>query len=139
MRATKQSKMAHSFPAGCVGFAIGDVHGRADLLARMLDQIEHQCVRDAIAHPILIFVGDYIDRGPQSSAVLELLLSPRLRHVECRFLMGNHEQLMLDFLKDPHRGRRWLDFGGANTLLSAGVRPPPVSATAEELELACAA
>lgn len=141
MRAPKQTKNGHkpSFPAGLIGFALGDVHGRADLLRRMLDQITALCAREPNAQPVIVFAGDYIDRGPQSREVIELLLSERLDGFQPHFLLGNHEQLMLDFLDDPQRGRRWLDFGGANTMLSYGVRPPPISATPEELEDAGAA
>ena len=106
-------------PPICV---IGDLHGRLDLLQRMLDAIDARA--DAGAHRT-IFVGDMIDRGPQSAAILNLLYemsSAAPERVIC--LMGNHERMMLDFLDDPARhGRVWLGNGGNDTLASFGLSP----------------
>lgn len=89
--------------------AFGDLHGRADLLEKALS-------RDWGG--TLVFVGDYIDRGPQSAAVLELLKSRR----DIITLAGNHEQMMLGFLADPTgRGPNWLRNGGQATLASFGI------------------
>ena len=81
---------------------------------------------DAIGGPatrLLIFVGDYVDRGPDSRAVIE-----RLLHLpegfETRCLRGNHDQAVLDFLRDPLSFRAWKNYGAQETLLSYGVRPP---------------
>jgi len=90
---------------------IGDIHGRADLLARALDRTIGQ----------VICVGDYVDRGPDSAGVLRLLHA----RPDVMCLMGNHEEMMLDFLEDPvAAGPRWLQFGGAETLASFGVTAP---------------
>jgi serine/threonine protein phosphatase 1 len=120
-----------------IGYAIGDVHGRADLLERLLDRLE----REALEYParrMAIFMGDYIDRGPQSRRVLDILASGRPFGFERRFLIGNHEQMMLRFLADPIGGRGWLGLGGATTLASYGVTPPTLTANAQELQHAAA-
>ena len=100
-------------------FAVGDIHGRADLLERLLRVIDAE--PDA-AEATLVFVGDYIDRGDHSAAVLDILRgleAERPGRVVC--LLGNHERMMLDFLDDPvAKGRRWLRNGGLQTLLSFG-------------------
>jgi len=100
-------------------YAVGDIHGRADLLERLLQAIAAEPGAESAT---LVFVGDYIDRGDDSAAVLE-----RLRALEAArpgaviCLLGNHERMMLDFLDDPAaKGRRWLRNGGLQTLLSFG-------------------
>lgn len=115
------------FPEGRVGYAIGDIHGRADLLAEMLAALElrERDDRRPNGPPIAIFLGDYVDRGPASAAVLDLLLLRRPTGFEVRHLRGNHEQSMLAFIDDPMSNRAWLLQGGAETLLSYGVQPPP--------------
>ncbi|QJU57279.1 serine/threonine protein phosphatase [Sphingomonas sp. AP4-R1] len=108
-------------------YAIGDIHGRADLLARLLDQIRADRARQAPgAEPTLaIFLGDYVDRGPQSRQVIDLLLEFRRDPAfESRFLLGNHEDTMLDYLDGQVSGLGWSRHGGAATLQSYGVAPP---------------
>lgn len=101
--------------------AVGDVHGRADLLI----EIDRLIEADHAGWPV-VFLGDYVDRGEESRKVLELLMSVSPEgtpSVTC--LMGNHERMMLDFLDDPsERARRWLRNGGLQTLASFGVAPP---------------
>ncbi len=115
------------FPPGRVGFAVGDIHGRADLLADMILELEALAAeeRRGDAVPLVIFLGDYVDRGPDSKGVIDMLLERRPFGYERRFLMGNHEQSMLAFLDDPLSNRAWLLQGGVETLLSYGVQPPP--------------
>ncbi|SIO16864.1 metallophosphoesterase [Vannielia litorea] len=93
--------------------AVGDVHGRDDLLARLLDRLN----REAPGLP-LVFVGDYVDRGDQSAQVLRRLkaLDAEGRAV-C--LRGNHEEMMLSFAEG--RYPRWLAHGGLQTLASFGL------------------
>lgn len=119
------SPVAH-FIDGRVGYAVGDIHGRADLLVDMVRLLEARSVEDARlgGPPLVIFLGDYIDRGHDSAGVIDILTSGRPRHVECRFLRGNHEQSLMAFLDDPTANRGWLMQGGAETLLSYGVQPP---------------
>ncbi len=101
--------------------AIGDVHGRLDLLQSLLDHIESEA-------PTLpkVFVGDFIDRGPDSAAVLRHVMAMSERSspsVIC--LKGNHEAMFLDFVDTPEQGGpQWLRNGGDKTLESFGVDPP---------------
>jgi serine/threonine protein phosphatase 1 len=103
-------------------FAIGDIHGRRDLLDQLLKQIaEHQKVSPA--DDTIVFLGDYVDRGSDTKGVIDLILSlPSIWNMV--FLRGNHDQSLLDFLDDPLRYRAWRNFGAPETLLSYGVRPP---------------
>ncbi|MAU52947.1 MAG: serine/threonine protein phosphatase [Roseovarius sp.] len=101
--------------------AIGDVHGRSDLLFAIDEPLERQ----AGGLPV-VFVGDYVDRGEQSREVLQLLMQATAQdpqRVTC--LMGNHERMLLDVLDAPEtHGARWLRNGGLQTLASFGVAPP---------------
>lgn len=94
-----------------VGFyAVGDIHGRADLLEQILVDFPSDLP--------LIFVGDYIDRGDNSSKVLDILRSSD----EFICLKGNHEEMLLQFVEEPGRyGSRWLRYGGMQTLASFGI------------------
>lgn len=112
-------------PAGRRVYAIGDIHGRADLLLRLLDDLRRDAQQGEFeGRPILIFLGDYVDRGFQSRDVLDILLSDAVSPFETYFLKGNHEAAMLQFLNDPSIGPRWAEYGGAETLVSYGIQPP---------------
>jgi len=111
-------------PAGSRIYAIGDIHGRLDLL-RAITQLIHE---DAYAHQaprnVAVYLGDYIDRGDTSSAVIDWLIDHPLPGFEIIHLLGNHEDSMLQFLTDARVGPPWLAYGGVATLRSYGVRPP---------------
>jgi serine/threonine protein phosphatase 1 len=118
---------AAKFIDGRVGYAVGDIHGRVDLLEQMLDALEaraHEDTREGGA-PIVIFLGDYVDRGPNSAGVIDLLLRERPRGYERRYLKGNHEQAMLAYMEAPLQNRAWVLQGGAETMRAYGVTPPP--------------
>ncbi|MBB6253697.1 metallophosphoesterase family protein [Nitrospirillum iridis] len=113
-------------PEGQILYAIGDIHGEVGLLRSLLSEIVTDWAlhgRAAGVTPILVYIGDYIDRGPDSRGVIDLLLSNPLPEFRSHWLLGNHEAALLDFLQDPVGGAAWLDFGGLATLLSYGVRP----------------
>jgi serine/threonine protein phosphatase 1 len=127
---------AAKFPPGLVGFAVGDIHGRLDLLTAMIVLLEARAEADRRdgGNPIVIFLGDYVDRGPQSADVIDLLLQGRPFGYERRFLKGNHEQSMLAFLEAPLLNRAWVLHGGAETMVSYGVVPPsPVGGSQADL------
>jgi serine/threonine protein phosphatase 1 len=112
---------------GQLVYAVGDVHGRFDLLQKLLDRI----AADAGGRPnVLIFSGDYVDRGPDSALVIERLIGLRQQLGAALLLLkGNHEQAFLHFLESPATAAPWVDrFGGAATLRSYGVVPPEPAA-----------
>lgn len=117
-----------SFSDGRVGYAVGDVHGRADLLKLMIARIEDDIRESRAADPVIIFLGDYVDRGPSSRDVIDCLMRDIPAGVERRLLRGNHEAAMSYFLEEPWKGRAWLAHGGTHTLLSYGVAPPALGA-----------
>lgn len=88
--------------------AIGDVHGRLDALEELLDRL------DPGPSDQLVFIGDYIDRGPDSKGVIDRLLTLE-DEVSCVFLRGNHEAMMLDYLREG-AWNLWRMNGGVETL-----------------------
>jgi serine/threonine protein phosphatase 1 len=120
-------------PMGRRVYAVGDIHGRADLLIKLLEELRKDArIGNYQGRPILIFLGDYVDRGFQSKDVINVLLSNMVSPFETYFLKGNHEQAMLQFLGDPGIGPRWAEYGGAETLVSYGVQPPRQRTSMEE-------
>ncbi len=118
---------AHPEPtAGERIYAIGDIHGRYDLLKPLLALIaEDWANAPAPRRPVLVFCGDYVDRGQQSAHVLEALVwLQRRADMDVHALKGNHEQALMQFIDDPTDAAGWLRFGGAQTLMSYGVPPP---------------
>jgi serine/threonine protein phosphatase 1 len=109
-------------PDGQRIYVVGDVHGRADLLAPLLGRIDIDLKRHPIVRPMQVFLGDYIDRGPDSRQVIDLLIAFRRRH-KSLFLKGNHELYVSQVLSDPCLLSEWRQMGGVNTLLSYGVTP----------------
>ena len=105
-------------------YAVGDLHGRLDLLDRMLELIERDATKAGGKNIIRLFVGDYVDRGPHSSAVITRLLQLRREAPGSVFLRGNHEQMMLDFMASPSCYPRWRALGAEETLQSYEVAPP---------------
>jgi serine/threonine protein phosphatase 1 len=128
--AARPHEFEPAWPTGNVDgqliYAIGDIHGCYDQLRTLLAEI----VRDAQSHAngrttTLVFCGDYVDRGPASRDVLDALCwLERKRPFHLQFLLGNHEQVMLNYLTAPAENAAWLHFGAADTLLSYGVTPP---------------
>lgn len=108
-------------PADTVVYAIGDIHGRADLLDTLHDKIAADASGRAESRRVLVYLGDYVDRGLESRAVLDRLIAPPDDGLERICLKGNHEDAMLRFLDDPDIGASWLGFGGDATLYSYGV------------------
>lgn len=103
-------------------YAVGDIHGELALLDRLLGLIAQDAARRPDRRAVLVFLGDYIDRGPDSRGVLDRLIGGTPPGMEARFLAGNHEAALLDFIADPVANARWLGFGGAEALASYGVR-----------------
>lgn len=117
--------LAPAVPSGTTVWAVGDVHGRLDLLVPLVEAIQADGALTASPRKLVIFLGDYIDRGPHSRGVVQYLADlPRDGEIEWRFLKGNHEATMLEFLDDSTAGPRWCEYGGEATLQSYGLRIP---------------
>ena len=122
-------------PAGVRIYAVGDVHGRADLLVDLLSQIDSHVAENPVSRSIEVFLGDYVDRGPNSRDVIDLLIKREQAH-ETIFLKGNHETYLVGFLGNPHFLDVWRQYGGFETLLSYGLMPPMRSNPTDRTELA---
>jgi len=114
--------MQAKVPANSRVYAVGDIHGRVDLLRTLNSRI----VADAEGigddrENIVIYLGDYVDRGDQSREVISTLIDDPLAGFSRIHLSGNHERYLLQFLKDPEVGPSWLFNGGDATLRSYGV------------------
>lgn len=131
----RNDRRPSSVPEGVRIYAIGDIHGRADLLAPMLSQIEIDIALHPISRPIVVFLGDYIDRGPSSKTVLDLLTENDFAF-ETVFLKGNHEAFLLRFLDNSEILDDWRQCGGLETLISFGIKPPINPAPHERAQLA---
>lgn len=112
-------------PDDTVVWAVGDIHGCLDLLKALVDGIVADAASSDASRKVVIFLGDYIDRGPDSRGVLRYLIDlPKDVGIEWRFLKGNHEEAMLKFLDDPSFGPNWCEYGGDAALASYGLKPP---------------
>jgi serine/threonine protein phosphatase 1 len=101
-------------------YVIGDIHGRSDLLDRMVIEIAHDLDEHPVGTALTVTLGDYVDRGLDSRGVLDRLASNPFP-TPLVSLKGNHESLLLGFLQDPASGLRWRRLGGLETLHSYGV------------------
>lgn len=106
-------------------YAIGDIHGRYDLLQLLIERIgEHSRALPPVRALYIVLIGDLVDRGPQSAEVLAMLYDLQRRNGDVIVLLGNHEEAMLQALDgDIDALRRWLKVGGDTTLASFGVGP----------------
>lgn len=109
-----------SVPEGMRVYAIGDIHGRLDLLRSLREQILLDWTSSPAAQGVVVFLGDYVDRGPDSRGVIESLLADRLEDLQTVHLLGNHEQLLLQFLAGGEH-ETWMVNCGYSTMSSYGV------------------
>lgn len=110
-------------PASTRVYAVGDVHGRADLLRALQRAIRSDAKEAKVARRVIVYLGDYIDRGPESCGTLEHLISEPLPGFSSVHLRGNHEDFLLRFLEDESVLMPWIMNGGRETCLSYGVDP----------------
>lgn len=117
--------LTRTFPAGSRGYAIGDIHGRLDLLEQLIERIAADDAARTPADTNLIFLGDLVDRGPESAQVVEYLrqLEQRRAPGSTRFLLGNHEEVFLAALEDEKALRFFTRIGGKETIFSYGISP----------------
>jgi len=102
-------------------YAIGDIHGRVDLLRNLHQKIRTDSLGCRATRKIIIYMGDYVDRGLFSREVIEYLLTTPLQGFESIFIKGNHEHAMEKFIDAPEKMAAWLSWGGDATLQSYGV------------------
>lgn len=107
-------------PHDTLVIAIGDVHGCIDLLEDLWKQLSSIAARSQCRRKVLVFLGDYVDRGPASATVIDRLVRG-FDGFTTIFLKGNHEEAMLQFVSSPLVGELWRSFGGMETLRSYGV------------------
>lgn len=113
-------------------YVVGDVHGKLDLLEELLEKIHIDLDRSPAKKAVLVFVGDLIDRGPDSAGVIALLRAYRRPGISAIFLLGNHEEVMLRILDgDGSHVEQWLKFGGAQCLASYGLDPAGLEGMSE--------
>lgn len=111
-------------PDGVCVYAVGDIHGRLDLMTALLEKIWADAdALSANTSKTLIFLGDYVDRGPQSKQVIDYLIALTRPDWDIIKLAGNHEYSVLEFLRNPEVYTSWRVYGGMETLLSYDVRP----------------
>jgi serine/threonine protein phosphatase 1 len=125
--AVRPEAMPVHAPAGTVVYAIGDMHGRLDLLTRLRAMIVADADTRSATRKVVVYLGDYIDRGPESRGVIDLLIDKPLPGFESIHIKGNHEASLQYFLTNPEESTGWLNYGGDATLYSYGVRPPDPS------------
>ncbi len=111
----------YTVPPGMRVYAVGDIHGRLDLLDEILATIASDLAEQPPARNVLVFLGDYIDRGPDSRGVIERLMTGLPKGLEPIFLRGNHEQMLLQTLELPRNFDLWAMNGGLATARSYGV------------------
>ena len=109
-----------SLPAELRIYAIGDIHGRLDLLNELLARISGDIALRPTVRPLYVFLGDYIDRGTSSRETIDRLIEHGKTH-ESVFLKGNHELIAIKCLSDRGLFDQWLRLGGLETLVSYGV------------------
>lgn len=115
-----------SIPSGERVYAVGDIHGRADLFAELIQAIERDDAARSRAYTTIVLLGDLIDRGHDSATVVKQAREwGRQRKVE--FIQGNHEEMLLVSRDDTDALRSFLKFGGQETILSYGVSPDVVN------------
>ena len=129
-----------SGPSGARGwraYGVGDIHGRLDLLDRLLDKIHADIDRRKARKVLLLFVGDLIDRGPNSAQVIERLRTYKRSGVRTVFLLGNHEEVLVRILRgDAELIAKWTSFGGAECLTSYGIDPDRIARMRDDDALA---
>jgi len=122
IRRTEWSPAPGRAPDGERIYAIGDIHGRLDLLQMLVEAIEGEQRSQPTLRPTVVFLGDYVDRGPHSFGVIDWLLGRPLPDFDRVHLRGNHEDWFESFRSDTSVGPSWFYCGGVETLASYGVR-----------------
>jgi serine/threonine protein phosphatase 1 len=120
-RAAESAPVA-ALPEGMRAYALGDIHGRADLFDALIAAVEADDAARGPAETMVILLGDLVDRGPDSAGVIQLARAWQARR-DVRILMGNHEEMFLEALENDEVLRHFLRYGGRETLLSYPIDP----------------
>jgi serine/threonine protein phosphatase 1 len=127
-------------PAGARGhraYVVGDIHGRLDLLDKLLAEIHRDLAERPARKALIVFLGDLIDRGPNSAQVIERLRTYEREGIQTVFLLGNHEEVLLRILGgDISLIPNWLMYGGLECLKSYGVDPQLIGVYPDQKALA---
>jgi serine/threonine protein phosphatase 1 len=126
-----------SLPKGLRVYAVGDIHGRFDLLNKLLARIDTDIALRPTVRPVYVFLGDYIDRGSSSRETIDRLIEHGETH-ESVFLKGNHELIAIKCLSDPSLFDQWMRLGGLETLKSYGAAPATLANGKQIVELQAA-
>ncbi|MCM8729940.1 metallophosphoesterase family protein [Hephaestia sp. GCM10023244] len=121
-RAAPAPPPPHAIPTGRRVYAVGDIHGRRDLLDDLIARIEADDAERRTARTDWVFLGDLVDRGPDSAGVIERVIRLSNEHPHVRMLLGNHEEVLLKVLDgDREALRLFTRIGGRETILSYGI------------------
>ncbi|MDP7652139.1 MAG: metallophosphoesterase family protein [Rhodospirillales bacterium] len=113
--------LSPAVPEGTRVYAVGDIHGRADLLHQIQDLIKADAASAPEARKLVVYLGDYVDRGPHSNQVVEHLIARPMAGFEAVHLKGNHEDFLIRFVADGAMSAAWMMNGGRATLVSYDV------------------
>ena len=133
LRKSGRSRKApvYRIPPGRRVYAVGDIHGRADLLGQLHREIIRDAERETGEGNLVVYLGDYIDRGGMVRQVVDELIAGPPAGFQAVYLRGNHEEMLLRFLEDVSILDTWLALGGQATLLSYQVAAPASGFSAE--------
>lgn len=121
---SKRAAVTRKVPDGQRVYAIGDIHGRLDLLDSLLELIGQDDLGREAARTRMVFLGDLVDRGPHSKGVIDRLIEMRDSGVDAVFLLGNHDEIFLKAVSGDIKAARMLTrIGGRETILSYGMSP----------------
>lgn len=111
-----------SAPDGSRIYAVGDIHGRLDLLKSINKKIKKDISENKSERNVVIYIGDYVDRGNDSQGVINELINNPIEGAESIHLCGNHENAMMEYFSDPGVAYGWFAWGGKATVRSYGVK-----------------
>lgn len=120
-RARAEPAADYAVPPDTTVYAIGDVHGRLDLLRDLEARIADDANGRDAKRRVIVYLGDFVDRGYESRGVVDHLIAGGPDGFERKLLMGNHEEYLIRFLRDPSVGPSWMANGGIETMMSYGV------------------
>jgi serine/threonine protein phosphatase 1 len=129
--ATATARALPTLPEGTRLYAVGDIHGQHLCLQQMLELLRDDYLTHPVQHVHLVFLGDYVDRGNASAAVVQTLIDITQEDTHITCLLGNHEWALLRFLDGTLSYDEWYRWGGDTTLESYGVMPEHPTGEAE--------